>query len=229
MVSSREGRNIWEMSAVVEFEDVIAVTGSFPVLTGVDVSVNEGEIVLVRGENGAGKTSFLRACAGLLRGRAGSARVLGFDMRVDRRTPRRYIGFLGHENNLYRDLWAKEHVEFRAAAGRGSKSDAEAALAKVGFPSSLWSVPISALSAGHRRKIAIASVIVARPRLWLLDEPHAALDAESRTTLNSVLREAVSSGATVVFASHEGALSEELSSRVITLQGGRVAGDSGVS
>ncbi|MEC9059715.1 MAG: heme ABC exporter ATP-binding protein CcmA [Actinomycetota bacterium] len=217
------------MSAVVEFEDVIAVTGSFPVLTGVDVSVNEGEIVLVRGENGAGKTSFLRACAGLLRVSAGSARVLGFDMRVDRRTPRRYIGFLGHENNLYRDLWAKEHVEFRAAAGRGSKSDAEAALAKVGFPSSLWSVPISALSAGQRRKIAIASVIVARPRLWLLDEPHAALDAESRTTLNSVLREAVSSGATVVFASHEGALSEELSSRVITLQGGRVAGDSGVS
>ncbi len=229
MVSSREGRNIWEMSAVVEFEDVVAVTGSFPVLTGVDVSVNEGEVVLVRGENGAGKTSFLRACAGLLRVSAGSARVLGVDMRVDRRRPGRYIGFLGHENNLYRDLWAKEHVEFRAATGGVPKSDAEAALAKVGLPSNLWSVPISALSAGQRRKIAIASVIVARPRLWLLDEPHAALDAESRTTLNSVLREAAFSGATIVFASHEGALSEELSSRVITLQGGRVAGDSGVS
>ncbi|MDP7066492.1 MAG: heme ABC exporter ATP-binding protein CcmA [Acidimicrobiales bacterium] len=217
------------MSAVVEFEDVVAVTGSFPVLTGVDVSVNEGEIVLVRGENGAGKTSFLRACAGLLRVSAGSARVLGFDMRVDRRTPRRYIGLLGHENNLYRDLWAKEHVEFRAAAGGGPKSDAEAALAKVGFPSTLWSVPISALSAGQRRKVAIASVIATRPRLWLLDEPHAALDAESRTNLNSVLREAASAGATVVFASHESALSKELSSRVITLQGGRVAGDSGAS
>ena len=217
------------MSAVVEFDDVVAVTGSFPVLTGVDVSVNEGEIVLVRGENGAGKTSFLRACAGLLRVSAGSARVLGFDMRVDRRTPRRYIGFLGHENNLYRDLWAKEHVEFRAAAGGGPKSDAEAALAKVGFPSTLWSAPISALSAGQRRKVAIASVIATRPRLWLLDEPHAALDAESRTNLNSVLREAASAGATVVFASHESALSKELSSRVITLQGGRVAGDSGAS
>ena len=215
------------MSAVVEFENVVAVVGSFPVLTGVDVSVQEGEIVLLQGKNGAGKTSFLRACAGLIRINDGSARVFGFDMRVDRQAPRRYIGLLGHENNLYRDLWAIEYVEFRAIAGGGQKIDSQEALARVGLASRLWSVPISALSAGQRRKVAIAALIATRPRLWLLDEPHAALDAASRADLNAILKEAAASGATVIFASHEGVLSEELSSRVVTLRGGQVVEDSG--
>ena len=215
------------MSTIVKFENVVAVAGSFPVLTGVDISVQEGEIVLLQGKNGAGKTSFLRACAGLLRINDGSAQVFGFDMRVNRQAPRRYIGLLGHENNLYRDLWAIEHVEFRAVLGGGQKSDAAEALARVGLTSRLWSVPISALSAGQRRKVAIASLIANRPRLWLLDEPHSALDALSRADLNAILKEAAASGATVVFASHEGVLSEELSSRVVTMRGGQVVGDSG--
>ena len=104
------------MSAVVEFEKVVAVAGSFPVLTGLDLRVDQGEVVLLRGENGAGKTSFLRACAGLISVSSGDAHVLGFDMRVDRRAPRRYIGLLGHENSLYQDLWVREHVQFRATA-----------------------------------------------------------------------------------------------------------------
>ena len=107
------------MSTIVKFENVVAVAGSFPVLTGVDISVQEGEIVLLQGKNGAGKTSFLRACAGLLRINDGSAQVFGFDMRVNRQAPRRYIGLLGHENNLYRDLWAIEQVEIRAVLGGG--------------------------------------------------------------------------------------------------------------
>ena len=65
-----------------------------------------------------------------------------------------------------------------------------------------------------------------RPRLWLLDEPHSALDAASRADLNAILKEAAASGATVIFASHEGVLSEELSSRVVTLRGGQVVEDS---
>ena len=169
----------------------------------------------------------MRACAGLLRINDGSAQVFGFDLRVNRQAPRRYIGLLGHENNLYRDLWAIEHVEFRAVLGGGQKSDAAEALARVGLTSRLWSVPISALSAGQRRKVAIASLIANRPRLWLLDEPHSALDALSRADLNAILKEAAASGATVIFASHEGVLSEELSSRVVTMRGGQVVGDSG--
>ena len=121
----------------------MAVAGSFPVLTGVDITVQEGEIVLLQGKNVAGNTSVLRACAGLIRINDGSAQVFGFDMRITRQAPRRYIGLLGHENNLYRDLWAIEHVEFRAVAGGGLRGDAAQAIARVGLASRLWSVASS--------------------------------------------------------------------------------------
>ena len=186
-------------------------------------------MVLLRGENGAGKTSFLRACAGLISVSSGGAHVLGFDMRVDRRAPRRYIGLLGHENNLYRDLWVREHVEFRASAVGATESDTDAALLRVGVSKKLWTVPIGSLSAGQRRKVAIASLVVGRPRLWLLDEPHASLDSESRENLDLILAEASQLGATIIFASHESPVSNEIASRVITMGGGRVLEDSGAS
>ena len=217
------------MSAVVEFEKVVAVAGSFPVLTGLDLCVDQGEVVLLRGENGAGKTSFLRACAGLISVSSGDAHVLGFDMQIDRRAPRRYIGLLGHENNLYRDLWVREHVEFRATAVGAAQSDTDAALTRVGVPKQLWNVPIGSLSAGQRRKVAIASLVVGRPRLWLLDEPHASLDSESRQNLDAILAEASQLGATVIFTSHESPRTDGIASRVITMGGGRVLGDSGAS
>lgn len=217
------------MSIVVDFRDVVAVAGSFPVLTGVDVRIDAGELVLLSGANGAGKTSLLRACAGLQPVSAGSAEVLGYDLRVDRRAPRRYIGLLGHENCLYRDLRVREHIEFRASVAGLRMSDASDSLGRVGLDDRLWSAPVAALSAGQRRKLAIASIIVSRPRLWLLDEPHAALDSEGRLTMNSIMEEVASLGATVVFASHDKELSEQLASRVITMSNGRLTEDSGAS
>ncbi|SUZ64053.1 uncharacterized protein METZ01_LOCUS16907 [marine metagenome] len=217
------------MSTVVDFHKVVAVAGGFPVLAGLDIEIAPGEIVHLRGSNGVGKTSFLRACAGLIPIRAGEANVLGFDMRVDRRAPRRYIGLLGHENHLYTDLWVREHLEFRASVVGASEGDVGAALRRVGLSERLWSVPIERLSAGQRRRVAIASVLISRPQLWLLDEPHAALDSEGREFLDEILIDAASSGATVVFASHERDVLKSVASREVTLRGGRLWEDSGAA
>jgi heme ABC exporter ATP-binding subunit CcmA len=217
------------MSTVVNFHKVVAVAGGFPVLAGLDIEIAKGEIVHLRGSNGAGKTSFMRVCAGLIPISDGDANVLGFDMRDDRRAPRRHIGLLGHDNHLYKDLWVQEHVEFRAAATGAEAGDADAALRRVGLSDRLWSVPIERLSAGQRRRVAIASMLVGRPQLWLLDEPHAALDHEGRGLLDEILVEAASSGATVVFASHERDLSKSVATRVVTLRGGRLLEDSGAA
>jgi energy-coupling factor transporter ATP-binding protein EcfA2 len=124
-------------------------------------------------------------------------------------------------------LEVSEHVEFRAASVGARASDTAAALEKVGFPQQLWSVPIGSLSAGQRRKVAIASLLVGRPQLWLLDEPHAALDAESRKNLDAILIEASASGATIIFVSHESPVTKEIGSRVVTMDGGRITEDSG--
>ncbi len=217
------------MSTVVNFHKVVAVAGGFPVLAGLDIEIAKGEIVHLRGSNGAGKTSFMRVCAGLIPISDGDANVLGFDMRDDRRSPRRHIGLLGHDNHLYKDLWVQEHVEFRARATGAEAGDAGAALRRVGLSDRLWSVPIERLSAGQRRRVAIASMLVGRPQLWLLDEPHAALDYEGRGLLDEILVEAASSGATVVFASHERDLSKSVATRVVTLRGGRLLEDSGAA
>jgi ABC-type multidrug transport system ATPase subunit len=78
--------------------------GRFPALAGVDLDVDEGEILLIAGPNGAGKTTLLRLCAGLVPLRTGSGEVLGVDLARDRRSVRRAIAFVGHETFCYDDL-----------------------------------------------------------------------------------------------------------------------------
>src|ERR1700719_2699590 len=98
------------MAAAIRFRSAIALLGVFPVLAGVDLDVARGEVVLVEGANGAGKTSLLRACAGLIAVTSGRAEVLGHDLLQDRRTVRREIGLLGHATFLYDDLTVEDNV-----------------------------------------------------------------------------------------------------------------------
>src|SRR6516165_4454222 len=100
------------MACAIRFRSAVALLGGFPVLAGVDLDVGEGEVVLLQGANGAGKTSLLRACAGLLTVVSGMAEVLGFDLLADRRAPRRHLALLGHATALYDDLSVEHNVRF---------------------------------------------------------------------------------------------------------------------
>ncbi len=213
------------MTCVIGFEGAVALMGRFPALAGADLMVSAGERVLLQGPNGAGKTSLLRAVAGLLPVVAGTAEVLGQDLRADRRGVRRHVGMLGHDNHLYADLWVRDHMRFRAAAVGADAQEVARAMELVELPSRLWRVPTRRLSAGQRRRVALAALVVRRPRLWLLDEPHAGLDARGRDVLDNLLLEASSAGATVVFASHEVERAQAVADRVVDLGGGRVVGD----
>ena len=84
------------MAPVVHFRAAVALAGRFPALAGVDLSLDQGEVVVVVGANGAGKTSLLRACAGLLPVTSGEATVLGVNLTTDHTSVRRYVGLLGH-------------------------------------------------------------------------------------------------------------------------------------
>ncbi len=109
------------MDPVIRFRSAVALVGRFPVLAGVDLDVAQGEIVLLQGANGAGKTSLLRACAGLLRVASGEATVLGADLVADPRAVRRRVGLLGHATALYDDLSAAENVRFAVRAAGGPR------------------------------------------------------------------------------------------------------------
>ena len=210
------------MALAVRLRSAVALLDRFPALAGADLDVAVGEIVLVQGPNGAGKTSLLRACAGLLPVVSGQAEVLGRDLRRDRRAVRRLVGLLGHAGFLYDDLTVEDNVRFAVRAAGAPGADADAGLARLGLGGRLRRVPVSRLSAGQRRRVALAVLVARTPPLWLLDEPHAGLDAEGRDLLDGLVRKAAAGGATVLFASHEADRATALAHRVVAMAGGQL-------
>jgi ABC-type multidrug transport system ATPase subunit len=160
--------------------------------------------------------------AGLLPVAAGEATVLGLEPTAQARELRRQVGLLGHRNGLYDDLSAEDNVRFCVRAARLPKTAVPVALDRLGLTERLRRLPVGKLSAGQRRRVALACLVARQPRLWLLDEPHAGLDADHRQLLDNLLREAVAEGATVVLATHEASVTALLADRVVTMSGGTV-------
>jgi ABC-type multidrug transport system ATPase subunit len=153
---------------------------------------------------------------------SGRAEVLGHDLRADRRAVRRRVGMLGHDTALYDDLSVEDNVDFAVRASRGRRAAVGPALARLGLDGRLRSVAVRRLSSGQRRRTALAAVVARDPELWLLDEPHAGLDAEHRDLLDGLIREASARGATILLASHERERATALAGRVLTVAGGQI-------
>ena len=209
-------------SSAVSLRDAVALSGRFPLLAGVDLEVAVGETVLVEGPNGAGKTSLLRVCAGLVPLASGQLSVFGLDPDRHRTTVRRRLGMLSHSSHLYDDLTVRENVRFAVRAAGGDVARIDPALERWGLVGRLAKTPSGRLSAGQRRRVALAVLTARWPELWLLDEPHAGLDAAARALLDEAVTEAAASGVTVLIASHEPGPVENLAGRAVTVTGGRV-------
>jgi heme ABC exporter ATP-binding subunit CcmA len=210
------------MEPVVNLRGAVTLLGRFPALAGVDLEVTAGEVVLIRGPNGAGKSTLLRLCAGLLPVVRGEAHVLGHDLadRGQARELRRRVGLLAHATGLYDDLSVADNVRFWGRAAGAPDDDIARAITACGLDGRLAAQSVATLSAGQRRRTALACLLARRPELWLLDEPHAGLDQDGRDQLDELVRRAVAAGATVLLASHEADRAESLADRVVTLVGG---------
>jgi len=213
------------MAPAVHLRAAVALAGRFPALSGVDLTVAPGEVVVIVGANGAGKTSLLRTCAGLLEVTSGEAEVLGCDLRDDPTAVRLRIGLLGHAAPLYDELTAAENVRFAVRAASLPVELADLALDRLGLIGRLRRTTVGRLSAGQRRRVALASLVARRPELWLLDEPHAGLDAAARRLLSELVEEATAGGAAVLLSSHEPDLAVPMADRVVTMSGGRMVGE----
>lgn len=210
------------MAPAVRLSRAVVLLGRFPALAGADLLVERGEIVHLSGPNGAGKSTLLRACAGLHAVVEGAAEVLGHDLRADRRRIRRSVGLLGHSSFLYEELTVEDNLRFAVRAAGAPIGAIAPAMARLGLDTRLGGVLVSRLSAGQRRRAALAVLVARRPELWLLDEPHAGLDAAGRDLIDELVREAASGGATVIFASHELDRANGLAQRQLTVVGGQV-------
>ncbi len=209
-------------SLAVDFHDVVAVLGSFPALAGVTLRLQRGSITLLRGPNGAGKTTLLRVCAGLVPIERGRATVLNVDLVAERQQVRHRVGLLAHANGLYDDLSARENVTFWGRTVGATEGEVAVALTRMGLDGRLANLRVAKMSAGQRRRTALAGLIARRAELWLLDEPHAGLDAAGRDELDGLLRAAAVAGATIVVASHELDRAGSLATRQIEVVAGQV-------
>lgn len=208
------------MPLAVRLRAAVCLLGRFPALAGADLDVSRGEIVLLSGPNGAGKTTLLRLMAGLARLRSGEAEVLGVDLARDRRTHRRRLGFMGHDTLCYDDLTVRENLRFAARATGDDASSADEQLVRLGLEKQAG-VTHQKLSAGQRRRLALAVALSGRPELLLLDEPHAGLDPDGRGVLDGIVRSAPDDGMTVIIASHETERVRSLADREVRIVGGR--------
>jgi heme ABC exporter ATP-binding subunit CcmA len=208
--------------SVVRLDDVVAVIGSFPALAGATLSVERGEIVLLRGPNGAGKTSLLKVCSGLLPIERGTGSILGCDLDSERDLVKSRVGYLAHHNGLYADLTVTENIRYWGRLTGASETDIDRAIVGLGLDGRLAELKVASLSAGQKRRVALACLVARRAELWLLDEPHAGLDARSRDELDGVLRAAAAAGATVMVASHELDRAGALATRQVEVVAGRV-------
>ncbi len=209
------------MSCLAALRGAVVVEGGFPLLAGLDLEIQPSCLLVVTGANGAGKTSLLRLLGGLAALSRGEGEVLGIDLaRGDRRALRRRVGWLGHEGAFYDDLSVEENLRFAARALGRPLEGIGPALESVGLATRAHTAA-RRLSAGQRRRLALAWLVVRRAELWLLDEPYATLDAAGRDLFDHLIGEAVAAGATVVVSAHDPL--RVAGARELHLAGGRIA------
>jgi ABC-type multidrug transport system ATPase subunit len=203
----------------IAFSSVVAVVDNFPVLAGVNLEVEKGEVILVQGPNGAGKTSLLRTCAGLIPIVSGRAVVLGYDLTLHRGGVRSVVGMLGHRCFLYDELTVEENLAFFMRSFKVPISKADEHLERFALVGRLRSTPVSKLSEGQRRKLQIAMVFARSPGVLLLDEPYASLDTGSRALLDQMIKKVTETGTTVLLVSHS---DDAIADRKVYVAGGQV-------
>jgi heme exporter protein A len=178
--------------------DLTCVRGGRQVFSGVGFTVDGGEALLVMGPNGAGKSSLLRLVAGLLRPQQGRLKLEGGDLEL---TIAEQAHYLGHQDALKPSLSARENLGFWTALLGGEAAKSDHALAAVGLDE-IAHLPAIYLSAGQRRRLAIARLIAVERPIWLLDEPTSVLDAAAQAMLADLIRAHVAGRGLVLVASH---------------------------
>jgi heme ABC exporter ATP-binding subunit CcmA len=207
---------------VIDARGVARRFGASWVLRGVTVEARAGETVGLLGVNGSGKSTLLRILSTLIRPHAGTARVCGYDVARDPEEVRGCVGYLGHTPGLYDDLTARENLRFAASMLGSDERGIDGTLERVSL-AGVADQRVRGFSSGMQRRLAIARLMLVRPRVLLLDEPYSNLDTAGIDLMNSLISEWAGAGVAALVVLHELAPAAGILDRTVTIVEGRIA------
>ncbi|EJW19737.1 amino acid ABC transporter ATP-binding protein [Paenibacillus alvei] len=214
---------------MIHFHQINKHYGSFHVLKDINLTINQGEVVVVIGPSGSGKSTMVRCINRLETITDGELIVDGIrvnDKSTDINRLRRNIGMVFQHFNLYPHKTVLQNITLAPMKVAGmSKQEAEEAarlyLAKVGIADKANSYPAQ-LSGGQQQRVAIARGLAMKPKIMLFDEPTSALDPETIGEVLDVMRTLAKEGMTMVVVTHEMGFAKEVADRVVFMDQGRI-------
>jgi ABC-2 type transport system ATP-binding protein len=213
------------MSSALVVRGLTRTFASCVAVDHIDLTVEQGEIFGFLGPNGAGKTTTVRMLTGVIEPSAGSAAIMGHDIRTQSLAARRHIGFVPEAANVYLDLsvWRNLMIMARLHGVRRCQRHAhgERLLAELGL-TERKKQKARALSKGLRQRLMLGTALIAQPALLFLDEPTSGLDVQSARLMRRMVRQLKNDGATVFLTTHNMQEAEELCSRVAIIDRGRM-------
>ena len=205
----------------VAVEHIWKFYGDFPALRDITLDIAPGTCTALLGRNGAGKTTLLRTIAGLSRAAKGRVAIFGSDVREE--NTRRRVGVLGHAIGIYDELSAMENLRLFASLYniRDGESAARKWLERVGLERVANGL-VREFSRGMRQRLAVARAFLHDPDVLLLDEPFTSLDDKAIAVLQTVLRQGLAEGRTVIMSTHQLREALELATHVALVNRGRL-------